>query len=88
MPKKNITEQWLKNLKFEKYLATDDAFKHLTAAQKANTKQVDVFDDPAKGGAVYRPLRDVDAQILGAPAREEKDDILSSFVTDRTLPLV
>jgi hypothetical protein len=58
MPKKNITELWLKNLKFEKYLATDDAFKHLTAAQKANTKQVDVFDDPAKGGAVYRPLRD------------------------------
>jgi integrase len=50
MPKKNITELWLKNLKFEKYLATDDAFKHLTAEQKAKTKQVDVFDDPAKGG--------------------------------------
>jgi hypothetical protein len=45
-----MTELWVKNLKFEKYLATDDAFKHLTAEQKAKTKQIDVFDDPAHGG--------------------------------------
>ena len=51
MPKEKLNELFVKNLKFEKYLTTD-TFKHLTAAQKAKTKQIDIFDDPAGSGGV------------------------------------
>jgi hypothetical protein len=52
MPKENITELFVKNLELSKYLdkLQREGRLKLTAAQREKTKQIDIFDDPAKGG--------------------------------------
>jgi integrase len=49
LPRMNLTELGVKKLTFARYLASP-TFAHLTPEQRARTKQIDVFDDPARGG--------------------------------------
>jgi hypothetical protein len=49
MPRMNMTELGVKKLTFARYLDSP-TFAHLTPEQRARTKQVDIFDDPARGG--------------------------------------
>jgi integrase len=45
----NLTELGVKKLTFVRYLASP-SFAHFSSEQRSRTKQVDIFDDPARGG--------------------------------------